>query len=440
MQLLFRVIQLSLPTIVTLIPALLMSQSVVARNETSGAMQGFPPSRDSQVTLQNYRAQPYSEWSFSNMGAPTNTVVIPRGGEIFDFGVALQPDLGDWRSSDTSPTFQRIFAGNYADGVVVISGDKLLYEWYADHYNRDKQHIWFSMTKSLVSSAFGALVEEGKIDLDASPAEYIPELKGSGFERVTIQNVLDHDTALAFKENYTDPQSDFFRFYAPALNMAYMPGAKDAMPADSEIYGVHDFLAKFVKPDAKLTPGQAFDYNSANADTLGWLLARLSGQNLADYLQQAIWSKIGAEHDAFIIVDRAYMPVATGGMNTTLRDAAKFGMLIRDAGKFRDQVVLSADWVNATLDASPRLIDNMSRNGKYQSDPWQAYHNMWWLLDKDAGEFCAVGIHGQVIYINRRANTVMAWFSSQPTASSAANPNFHAKLKAARALALKMTQ
>jgi len=80
----------------------------------------------------------------------------------------------------------------------------------------------------------------------------------------------------------------------------------------------------------------------------------------------------------------------------------------------------------------------MSANRKYQGDPWIAYHNMWWVLNANPGEYCAVGIHGQVIYINRAADTVMAWFSSQPTASSAGNPTFHAKLAAARNLARQL--
>jgi CubicO group peptidase (beta-lactamase class C family) len=80
----------------------------------------------------------------------------------------------------------------------------------------------------------------------------------------------------------------------------------------------------------------------------------------------------------------------------------------------------------------------MAANPKYGEDPWVAYHNMWWVLDAEAGEYCAVGIHGQVIYINRKADTVMVWFSSQPGASAAGNKDFHSKLSAARALATSL--
>ncbi|MEP5766035.1 MAG: serine hydrolase [Halieaceae bacterium] len=394
-------------------------------------MQGVPPSRDSQATFKNYRDAPYNQWTFRNMGAPGHTVMIPRQGQIHQFETG---EIPNWNSS----AFDQVFADNNADGLIIIRGNEILHERYFNGLGRHKQHIWFSMTKSLVSAAFGNLLLSGEVDLQDSPVDLVPELADSGFARTTVQQVLDHTTALDFKENYTDEKSDFFRYYAPALNMGWLPGAADVQPGDADIYGVHDFLVKFIKANEGLEPGSAFDYNSANADLLGWIVARVSGMSLQDYLQQTIWSKLGAEHDAFMNVDRAYMPVATGGMNSTLRDAARFGMMVRDKGRFNGQQVVPAVWLEQTLKLNRRHIKNMSRNRKYRADPWVAYHNMWWVLSPNQGEFAAVGIHGQVIYINQSANTVMAWFSSQTTASAANNPVFHAKLKAARALAQQL--
>jgi CubicO group peptidase (beta-lactamase class C family) len=132
--------------------------------------------------------------------------------------------------------------------------------------------------------------------------------------------------------------------------------------------------------------------------------------------------------------------VVTGGMNTNLRDAARFGKMIRDRGQFKGEQVIPEDWVDATLEIDDTVRANMAANAKYSDDPWVAYHNMWWVLDEQLGEYCAVGIHGQVIYINRSADTVMAWFSSQPGASAARNPDFQSKLKAARELATSLTR
>ena len=417
---------------------LVATQSAAKETSYVTVMEGFPPTRSSQATMKNYREYPISQWTFSNAGAPLNVVMIPRQGEIFELAGPTRPDLGNFAVSDSAGktmNFEDLFAQNYADGLVVVQGEELLYEKYFRHLDAHGQHIWFSMSKSLASAALGLLVEAGKIDLAASPTKYIPELKGSGFDRVTIQHVLDMASSIDFNENYTNINSDFLVHYAPALNLVWLKGAADVKPGETQIYGVHDFLTHFIKPDLKRQPGDNFDYNSSNADVLGWLISRVSGQPFQDYIQQNIWSKIGAEHDGYIAVDRAFMPAVTGGMNSTTRDAARFGMMIRDNGQFNGEQIIPARWVKATLDITGKLSTNMKTNAKYSEEPWLAYHNMWWVLDESRGEFCAVGVHGQVIYINQEADTVMVWFSSQPGATAARDPNFRSKLKAARKVA-----
>ncbi|BFM18412.1 serine hydrolase [Maricurvus nonylphenolicus] len=401
-------------------------------------MEGFPPTAESQVTLKNYRDYPYNRWSFHNLGAIANTLMIPRAGAIQSLTEANNPTLGQLQVTDgygKQRSVDQILDSEDTDAFVVLQGDKLLMERYFNGMSRYDQHIWFSATKSLTTTALGILVEQGKIDLNASPVNYIPELKGSGFERVTIQEVLDHSTAIDFKENYTDLTSDFFQHYAPAMKMAFLPGAQDVQPGDTEIYGIYDFLARFIKPDTTLEPNQAFDYNSANADLAGWLISRVSGMPYHQFIQQHIWSKLGTEHDAYIAADRALMAIATGGMNTTARDAARFGRMILNRGQVNGEQVIPANWVDTSLAITDHDKAKMKANTKYKDNSWIAYKNMWWIIDENQGEYAAVGIHGQVIYINRAANVVIAYFSSQPTASAARNPQFQSKLFAAQAIA-----
>jgi len=220
--------------------------------------------------------------------------------------------------------------------------------------------------------------------------------------------------------------------------MAYIPGGRDKQPETTEIYGVHNFLEKFIKQDKQLKPGDAFDYNSSNADVAGWLIARVSGIPLHDYIQKNIWSKLGTEHDALIAIDRAYMPVATGGMTTSLRDAALFGQMILNRGKANGQQLIPAHWVDQSLVLTAKDKNKMKSNSKYKDSSWIAYKNMWWILNAEQGEYAAVGIHGQVIYINRSANLVITYFSSQQKASSVNNPEFQTKLLAAQAIARYM--
>lgn len=410
-----------------LLSVLWISPANVGATVTSDLMVGFPPKVHTQVTFANYRDYPQSKWSFNNISAVFNTALIPRGQQHWQFN-----NKGKKLNKETAAYISKVFANNEADSVIITQNGNVLHEEYWNFAAEQKQHIWFSVTKSLVSSAFGVLLEEGKVALTDSPVKYLPELKNSGFERVTIQQLLNHSTGIDFKENYSDPNSEFMRYYAPAMNMAYIPSGRDANPQNTEIYGIYDFLSKFVKMDEKVIPGDVFDYNSANTDVLGWLISRVSGMPLNDFLYQHIWKKIGATHDAYIAVDRAYMPVATAGMSTTLRDAAKFGLLILQDGQFNGEQVLPKQWLDQITQVSDKQKRNMAVNPKYKNAGWEAYNNMWWILDSDKGEFAASGIHGQVIYINKAKNVVAVFYSSQKIAANPYSEKYANKLSALR--------
>ncbi len=413
----------------------------VVNASVTKVMTTVPPKAEEQVTYKNYRTWPYSTWAFRNIGAPLHMVMVPRAGDIYRYPEKPNPAIGGIEVKDAegkSRTVDQILAENHADGFLVLKDGAIVYEKYFNGLSRDYSHIWFSATKSLTSSAFGILVAQGKVKLEDSPAKYIPELKGTAYERVTIQNVLNHSTGTLPKENYTDPDSDFVKYYGPALGLAFFPGAQDVQPGSTQVYGIHDFVARFVKPDPGVKPGEAFDYNSPNTDMLGWLVARVSGMPVDRFVRENIWAKLETEHDASWVVDRAYMVTAGGGFVSTLRDAARFGDLILHRGSFRGKQILPAKWIDQTLEISDKDRRKMRKNPKYRSTPYVAYRNMWWVLDEKKGEYMAVGIHGQVIYINRAANLVVAMFSSQPGAAAPGNKHFWSKISAIRAIAGKI--
>ncbi|MCB1647288.1 MAG: serine hydrolase [Pseudomonadales bacterium] len=403
-------------------------------------MNGFPATRESQVTFANYNRPPFNTWGFWNMDSVAHTAMIPRGGPLPDLTSNPDTSLGKRQFKDANGKMlglDDLLAEHNADGFLVLRDNQIIYENYFNGFSEHSRHIWYSMTKSLVSIAFGVLRESVDIDLADSPAKYIDELAGSAFERTTIQDVLNHASAIAFKENYVDPESEFIRYYAPALGLGFVPGAQDVQPEGTEIYGVYDFLARYIKPEAHNQPGDTFEYNSANADLIGWMIARLSGMPLHEFIARHIWSPLGTNHDAAIVVDRAYMPVATGGMTSTLRDAALFGQLILNRGKANGQQLIPAQWIDETLNLDATDEQRYARNTIYTDAglPWRYYKNMWWILDPEKQEYGAVGIHGQVIYINGSTNTVIAQFSSQPTASQAGSVQFLSKLLAMREIA-----
>lgn len=407
-------------------------------NDQSGVMTGLPPTRESQVTFANYISRPYNRWAFRNMDVVTHTAMMPRGGPLPVMNVSGQAErYGDQSVSDihgTKMPLRDLLKTYSADGFIVLKEDEILFEQYLNGYSEHQRHIWYSMTKSLVSTAFGILMDQYDIDLTASPAQYVEELKGSGFERTTIQQVLNHASAIAFKENYVDTESDFARFYAPAINLGYVPGARDVQPEETDIYGVYDFLARFIEAEPENIPGDSFEYNSANADLIGWIIARVSGMSVQEFIGEHIWRHIGSNHDAAIVVDRAYMAVATGGMTSTLRDAALFGRLILNRGFVNGKQCVPKAWIDETINLNDQDRLRYAANPLYVEEAWQYYKNMWWIIDPERGEYAAVGIHGQVIYINRAANTVIAQFSSQATASQVGSEDFRSKLSVMRQL------
>ena len=409
-------------------------------NASKKPMDGFPPSRESQVTSFNYRDYPNGKWSFRNMGAPMHALMIPREGAVHVFKETGGINAGNVKvKGDT--TFENVFNNNEADAVVVVQNNTILFEKYWNGLSRHYQHIWFSMTKSLASSAFGLLVEQKKVDLNASPVKYVPELKGTPWERTTIQEILNMSTALGYQESYTDTASFFYKYYGSASTFFPSAGADDD-PKNAKVLGTYDFLTKMATQNNNLQPGYKFEYNSSNVDVISWIISRITGKTFNEFIQENIWSKIGAEHDAYINTDQSYTALATGGMNSTVRDAALFGTLILNRGKIDGKQLVPQSWVDETLKLTTADKERYGRNDVYVQAkmPWVAYKNYWWILDDTKGEYCALGIHGQVIYINRAANMVVAYYSSQPNAGSVASSQFLPKLNACRELSKKFTK
>ncbi|HEY5763307.1 MAG TPA: serine hydrolase, partial [Rhodocyclaceae bacterium] len=177
----------------------------------------------------------------------------------------------------------------------------------------------------------------------------------------------------------------------------------------------YEFLAT-VQAEGK--HGEAFHYRTANTDALGWVLARVSGRNVAQLLSERIWSRLGAEQDAYMSVDSIGTPFAGGGLNTGLRDLARFGEMVRNNGRYNGQQILPPDVVaDIRRGANP---DNFAKAG-YRNLPGWSYRNMWWVTHNPHGAFMARGVHGQALYIDPMAEMVIARFASHPVAGNAAN-------------------
>jgi CubicO group peptidase (beta-lactamase class C family) len=377
-----------------------------------GWMVGYPPPPDKQIRYDDgsYYRFPQWRWSFSHWRELMPTAAISRGtGPVAELVRAERDDLDAVTfvplGGSTAMTWAESLAANYTDGIVVLHRGRVVYERYLGALTAERPHIAFSVTKSFIGTLAAMLVAEGKLDPAAPVSRYLPELTGSGFGDATVDQVLDMTTALEFSENYVGG-SDSFLAFARAVGVFQRP-AGYAGPSS-----IMQFLPTIARRGAH---GEAFTYRSPNTEVLGWLIARVTGKRPEVVLQERIWDRLGAEADASIALDPAGAAVTSGGLNCRLRDLARFGEMIRLDGTYNGHRIVPA-----------AVIADIRRGGSpaafvpagYTTLPGWSYRKQWWISHDDHGAFMARGVHGQAIYIDPKAEMVIARFASHPLAGN----------------------
>jgi CubicO group peptidase (beta-lactamase class C family) len=157
----------------------------------------------------------------------------------------------------------------------------------------------------------------------------------------------------------------------------------------------------------------AFKYRSILTDVLAWAAAEATGTRFPDLFAERIWSRIGAECDAEIIVDAAGFPAAEGGISVTLRDLARFGLMHLQRGEIGGRRVVPKAWVDRVAARHDDLI------AVFESDMFPTltqafYHDCWWVWDGEKGIYSGYGINGQQLLVHRPSHTVIARFSTWP--------------------------
>lgn len=380
-----------------------------------GWMVGSPPPPERTVRFADgsYFQFPAMRWSVSNFRQLMPTVNVSRGlGAPVALESALRQDIDALSftplGASEPMTWEQSLAATYTDGIVVLHRGKMVYERYFGVLNPQGQHAAMSVTKSVVGILGATLVAEAKIDQNKRVVEYVPELAGSAFGNATVRQVLDMTTGLKFSEDYADPKADV---WAHGRAGSPLPFAKDYTGPRSYF----EFL-QTVQPQGN--HGEAFAYKTVNSDVLGWIIARATGRNVAQLLSERIWSRLGAEQDGYFTVDSIGTPFAGGGLNTGLRDLARFGEMLRNDGRYNGQQIVPK-----------AVIDDIRRGGDKQAfakagydllKGW-SYRSMWWVTDKEGGAFMARGVYGQRIYVDPKAEVVIVRYASHPVAANAAN-------------------
>lgn len=277
-------------------------------------------------------------------------------------------------------------------GLLVIKNGEIRVEDYYLGNSREQQHISWSMGKSFLSAMFGLAIEEGHIkSIEETVTDYVPELIGTGYDKVRIKDVLQMSSGVRFNEDYGDFHSDINRF-----------GRTIALGSSLD-----NFSASL---ERQRTPGTYNHYVSIDTQVLGMVLDRALDVSLSQYLSDKFWQPMGMEYPAYWLTDDYGMELALGGLNVTLRDYAKFGWLFLNKGKWGEQQLVPEQWVkdSVTPDA-PHLMPGINNP---QSSSVFGYGYQWWIPVGADDEFLAQGIYNQYIYIDPDQQLVIVKLSA----------------------------
>lgn len=368
------------------------------------------------VTLSNWQDPPWNRWSFQHVGQIIPSARISRGdGPVLELPDEPRgiDDLPFRTTAGTSSTLGAHLQGSYTDGFLALHHGRIVAEKYSNGMTQGTRHLLQSVSKSLTGALAGALVGSGALDPGGLVTDYVPMLGGTSFEGATVRHLLDMTAGTRFSEDYDDPGSDVRRYEIAA---GWQPAADGQTGIDLAAY-----IGSLPNQSAH---GAAFAYRSILTDVLAMVVEGSSAERFADAMSGLLWSRMGAEYDAEITVDRHGNAMSDGGISVTLRDLARFGQLYLLGGRLGGLQVLPAAWVGDTRFADEAcrsiFLASLEAAGAIGSPAQQAcaplghYRNQWWVLDPGAGIMMGSGIYGQYVYVDAARDVVLAKLSSLP--------------------------
>ena len=306
---------------------------------------------------------------------------------------------------------EEVLDRTYTNALLIIKDGRIVYETYRNGSDETDRFAGFSMTKSITSIMIGCAVEEGRLNINKPVDDYLPELKGGGYEGVTVKQILQMRSGADRNEDYSNLRNT------------------DVIKPGSPTASMRDNIDRYA--DAALTverswePGSHFNYLNLDTAVLGWVIERVTQRSIASYTTQCLWEPLGAEADGYFFMDGepgVGREFNVAGYNATLRDWARIGLMMLNKGVAKNRVISEAWVAESTASVSTE-----------QNDGW-GYGYQWWTVEGSEA-YSARGKYGQYVYVDPTTNTVIAKMSHIPVAanSSGVRQEMDAFFKAASA-------
>ncbi|MYW62659.1 serine hydrolase [Streptomyces sp. SID8379] len=344
-------------------------------------------------------SRPVNEWAFTHMSAVLPTDPVPRASAPRP--LPYEPGLRGFTYGfgGERRTLAELHRRTHTTGFAVLHRGVLVGEDYPGRFASPTARFQlFSLTKSVTSMLLGIALEEGALGSTADKVvSYVPDLAGSAYDGPTVEDLLHMSSGVEFVEDYADPESSFGRFERAVSGGGSLLEVVRSLPRAAE-------------------PGGTFNYSTVDSQVLGWVLESATGMPLARYAHSRLWSRIGAERDAYYFLTRGRPRTALGGgsLNAAVRDMARVGLLMARGGALDGRQIVPAAWVERSRGAD---LPHLAAGALGADLPRHyGYANQWWTLDGERRSFTGIGIHGQYLWVDPEADVVVVKTSAWNTA------------------------
>ncbi|WP_421851607.1 serine hydrolase domain-containing protein [Novosphingobium sp.] len=291
------------------------------------------------------------------------------------------------------PGVEAYMASQRAAGLVIVQDGKVRFERYGLGFGPTGRWTSFSVAKSFTSTLVGAAIKDGYIkSLDDKVSRYIPDLRRSAYDDVSVAQLLTMSSGVRWNEDYEDPRSDVASF-----NNAEPEKGMDATVS---------YMRKLPRAHP---PGTVWHYNTGETNLIGVLVSSATKKPLAQYLEERIWKPAGMEAKATWLLGKTGHEIAGCCLQAATRDFARMGLFVLANGNAGGQQIVPADWFAAA-----------THKQKDIGEPGKGYGYQWWTYDD--GTVAAQGIFGQGIFIDPKRRLVIASNADWPRADAGPQP------------------
>ncbi len=291
------------------------------------------------------------------------------------------------------PGLDQYMANQRAAGLVIVQDGRIRLERYALDFDAKGRWTSFSVAKSFTSTLVGAAIQDGAIhSLEDKVSRYVPGLRGSAYDDVTIRQLLTMSSGVRWNEDYEDPKSDVARF-------------NNAAPEQ----GLDATVSYMRKLPRAHPPGEVWHYNTGETNLIGVLVSEATHKPLSRYLEEKVWHPAGMEAEATWLLDKTGHEIAGCCLQAATRDFARMGLFVLANGRSGDRQIVPPDW-----------FAQATHKQKDDGEPGRGYGFQWWTYDE--GSVAAQGIFGQGIFIDPKRRLVIASNANWPRADLGPQP------------------